>query len=41
LKTLTITVPRRHGWYIILVVLEETLRAYLHRDRSITFEVGE
>jgi len=40
-KNLSITVPRRHGWYIILVVLEETLWAYLHRVRSITFEVGE
>jgi hypothetical protein len=41
MKTLTVSVPRNKGWWVIWVVFRVTLQAYLNRDRSITFEVGE
>ena len=41
MKTLTVTVPRNKGWWVIWVVFRVTLAAYWNRDRSITFEVGE
>jgi hypothetical protein len=40
LKNLTLTVPRKEGWWVIWAVFRVTLQAYLNRDRSITFTFG-
>lgn len=38
-KTLTMSIPRRQGWYVVASILYSTIWAYLHRDRWIDLEI--